>query len=719
MKNNKDVIAIYSRKSKFTGKGRSVENQVELCRNYIGQHYGSDAAEQAVVFEDEGFSGKNLERPAFRKMMELARERGICAIVVYRLDRISRNIMDFSALYTELSELGIKFVSITENFDTENVMGRAMMMIASVFAQVERETTAERIRDNMHELAKTGRWLGGVTPTGYTSESVSTVRMDGRQHTACKLIAIPEEAEIVKLIFDLFHEFDSLTKVEAELMRRQIKTKRGKDFTRFAIKGILQNPVYVIADQAVYEYFSDQEANIFSDASEFDGTHGLMAYNRTDQTHGKNTVYLPMEEWIVAIGAHEGLIPSGLWLGAQKSLERNKSKGYRKPRSNTALLTGLLYCSCGARMYPKLTNRTTPDGEKVYTYVCSVKERSKKSQCNSKNLNGNLLDRMIVDEIRKLSESDSELVKQLEGSRKYFTGDREIYEKGLDELRRQQEETERKTMALVDSIADLPGSAAIAAVSRRIEELQLEQKQIADRIREMEGLTEAHVLEHSEFQLMLEQLSSFRKSVDVMSVEQKRMAIRMLVRRVVWDGASAHVVLFGAPDEAELPPFLNAESDFEEEDACLGKITPPSATKTHWGEDRIFNAPACVGRKTYIFVRAIGVHTLDETDRADGNEIIRLAAARIVFLDDVGHEPQIVRDQFITRLLVTAHPIFDRRAFLVSGQRRGKVAPRRKPQHQKCAAHHQHQRCIQHRGTSVPSCCCKFIRRFSSTFGRP
>ena len=98
--------------------------------------------------------------------MPAAKERKIRAIVVYRLDRISRNISDFSSLIEELGRLGIDFVSIRESFDTSSPMGRAMMYIASVFSQLERETIAERIRDNMHELAKTGRWLGGTTPHG-------------------------------------------------------------------------------------------------------------------------------------------------------------------------------------------------------------------------------------------------------------------------------------------------------------------------------------------------------------------------------------------------------------------------------------------------------------------------------------------------------------------------------------------------------------------------
>ncbi len=118
------------------------------------------------MYEDEGFSGGNLERPQFRMMMRDAQKKNFAAIVVYRLDRISRNIGDFAKLIEELNTLKIAFVSIKEQFDTSSPMGRAMMYISSVFSQLERETIAERIRDNMHELSKTGRWLGGTTPTG-------------------------------------------------------------------------------------------------------------------------------------------------------------------------------------------------------------------------------------------------------------------------------------------------------------------------------------------------------------------------------------------------------------------------------------------------------------------------------------------------------------------------------------------------------------------------
>ena len=166
MKNENGVIAIYSRKSKFTGKGESIGNQVDMCKEYVRLHYGEKALETAIVFEDEGFSGGNTNRPAFQRMIAQIERGEIGTLVVYRLDRVSRNVSDFSGLIENLKRKDITFVSIRENFDTSTPMGRAMMYIASVFSQLERETIAERIRDNMHELAKTGRGLGGNTPTG-------------------------------------------------------------------------------------------------------------------------------------------------------------------------------------------------------------------------------------------------------------------------------------------------------------------------------------------------------------------------------------------------------------------------------------------------------------------------------------------------------------------------------------------------------------------------
>ena len=178
--------AIYSRKSKFTGKGESIENQIELCRQHIKLHHENVTEEDILIFEDEGFSGGNVNRPQFQAMMKQIRANQIQAVVCYRLDRISRNVGDFAKLKDEFDYYNVEFTSIRDDFDTTSPSGRAIMMMVSVFAQVERETTAERIRDNMHELAKSGRWLGGTTPTGYKStQIVGSVTVDGKERKAC------------------------------------------------------------------------------------------------------------------------------------------------------------------------------------------------------------------------------------------------------------------------------------------------------------------------------------------------------------------------------------------------------------------------------------------------------------------------------------------------------------------------------------------------------
>ena len=597
MKKNTDSIAIYSRKSKFTGKGESIGNQIELCKEYIRAHYGDDALDHLVVYEDEGFSGGNLNRPDFKKMMAAAKERKFKAIIVYRLDRISRNISDFSSLIEELARLDIAFVSIKEQFDTGSPMGRAMMYIASVFSQLERETIAERIRDNMHELAKTGRWLGGTTPTGFESEGEEKVTVDGKKKKTFKLKLVPQEAEIVRLIYDLFSETNSLTMTEAELMKRRVVTRNGNYFTRFSIKAILQNPVYMVADQGAYDYLTEKEADLFSDRAEFDGKHGIMAYNRTDQEKGKTTQYNPVNEWIVAVGKHPGLIPGKTWVRVQEALEQNKSKAFRRPKSNEALLTGLLYCRCGNRMYPKLSKRRTADGDVIFTYVCKLKERSQRSLCNNRNANGNTMDMAVVEQVKRLNDHNGEFIDQMEKSRKFYTGNRVQYEEQLAALQRDKTEVEKKIEGLVDSLIDLGDSTAKVRVAKRIEALTAESDALEVRIQELTALTSQHAMSDMEFDVLRQLLSVFQQNIDDMPLEQKRAAIRTVVRKVIWDGVNAHIVLFGADDEEiEMPDItpllIDAEADDLEpfadvdyEEDLENVAESESASMMPWGED--------------------------------------------------------------------------------------------------------------------------------------
>lgn len=552
MGEKEDQIAIYSRKSKFTGKGESIGNQVDLCKEYIRNIFGEKYLGRCVVFEDEGFSGGNLLRPAFQQMIQQVRQGNFKAIVVYRLDRISRNINDFTGLIDELTKLEVSFVSIKEQFDTGTPMGRAMMFIISVFSQLERETIAERIRDNMYELAKTGRWLGGNTPTGYRSGAVSKVTIDGKERRSYKLIPIPEEIQIPKMIFDLYIETDSLTAVESQLLRGRIKTKQGKDFTRFAIKGILQNPVYMVADEDAYEYFVKRGAEVCDAREGFDGSCGIMAYNRTNQKKGRTTQLLPVSQWIVAVGKHPGIVPSDQWIKVQESLERNKSKGYRKPRNNAALLTGLIYCACGERMYPKLSQRKNANGDFVYSYVCKRKERSKGECCRCRNANGNILDTAIMEQIKTLPGHDSAFVDRLSKNRELCADIPEQYAKQIESLRAEYTKNEQTVHGLIDTLGMVGQSAVRSSILKRMEELTGINQSIKGRVEELEALVSTDVLGQMQFQSLCRMFSVFGTSIDAISIEETRAVIRGTVRKVVWDGINAHVVLFGA-DEKEIP----------------------------------------------------------------------------------------------------------------------------------------------------------------------
>ena len=412
-------------------------------------------------------------------------------------------------------------------------MGRAMMYIASVFSQLERETIAERIRDNMHELSKTGRWLGGTTPTGYASESLSSVTVDGKVKKACKLKPIPEEIQLVKTIFSVFMETGSLSKTDQYLLEHRCVTKRGKQFTRFAIRGILTNPAYMIADGTAYQYLKENNVDLFAERAEFDGEHGVMSYNRTLQRPGKANQIRPMEEWIVAVGKHPGIIAGSDWGRVQAMLDVNKSKSYRRPRSNVALLSGLLRCGeCGDYMRPKLTNRKNADGELIYTYMCSTKERSHGTVCSMKNCNSNTLDAKIIEEIRKLSADKETLTRLLAQTKKVISGSKEGYDAELALLREKHAETEERLKRLVKSLSVASDTSA-KYVMEQIDELHRESETQQARLSELEALTEQSRMLHQEFAFHQEMIESFASAVDSATLEEKRRLLRTIVKKVV------------------------------------------------------------------------------------------------------------------------------------------------------------------------------------------
>lgn len=558
-------FAIYCRKSKFTGKGDSIETQIEKCKGYIALNFDITDDSEFMIYIDEGFSGKNTKRPDYQKMMKACHNHEIKAIVCYKLDRISRNTIDFSLLLEELKELKIDFISATQPFNTTDPTGEAMIKITSVFADLERKLLAERVRDNMLSLAKTGRWLGGTTPLGYRSIEVKTpVDIDGKIRTAYRLNTREEEVPIVHLIFNKFIEFNSLTKTETFLLNNHIKTRNDKNFSRFGLKAILSNPVYAAADEETLKYFTDLGTIIYNDSSEFDGKHGLMVYNKTDQSTSKSHTLHEYSEWVVSIGKHKPMITGKEWIKVQKLLELNKPKNYHKPKNNTSLLSGILVCGhCGSYMRPKANRRLDENGNKTYSYLCETKEKSRRHLCNITNPQGNLLDERVCDEVKRLTEYEDKekFHEQIKAAKKQLMTSGKSNVTELDILQKSHKDTEKKINNLVQTLSKTTYGSTSNYIQDEIETLHKEKLQIEEKIHTLNELLQHQNDMLVTFDMMIKKLSSFSESFDMMSVEEKRNVLRVLVDKVVWDGTNAELYLSVSNDEKTKPQRAGCKRD--------------------------------------------------------------------------------------------------------------------------------------------------------------
>jgi len=185
--------AVYARQSVEKKDSLSIDGQIQLCKRAAGK--------ELVVYQDRGYSGKNTERPEFQQLMKDVEAGKIGRLYVYRLDRFSRSVADFGRLWDILRSHNVEFISVNENFDTSTPMGRAMLHIIMVFAQLERETTAERVRDNYYRRAALGAWPGGPAPMGF-----SIGRAFDHQGKSVPTLTVNELSELVLRIFREYAE---------------------------------------------------------------------------------------------------------------------------------------------------------------------------------------------------------------------------------------------------------------------------------------------------------------------------------------------------------------------------------------------------------------------------------------------------------------------------------------------------------------------------------
>lgn len=422
--NDNRKVVIYARKSKVTHKGDSIANQEEYCKDYARLHLNLPVDYEYDIYEDEGKSGFYADRPDFQRMIHDVERRKIKAIVCYKLDRISRKMSDLTNMIDFLNKYNVALLISSNNLNTKDNNSKMMIHLLGMIAEFERDIITERIQDNLGELAKDGRWMGGITPTGFTTEKSKTGRGKSK-NVFTYLVPIPEERLLIEHLFELFLKTRSYNQTAKQLNDEGFKTKKNAKFTILAVKDLISNPVYCIADEYSYQYFLDEGCNLYGDKEEYDGFHGISVYNRTTQTREESnestflnpefsryTIRKEKEEWIIAVGRHEGFICSKDWVAAQRLKDEIADKYNRPHRATNALLSGIVYCPlCGNRLVVIPESNRYTNGKPRFKYACSNSVR--KGKCSFQAIRGVELDEYVVGELSKLREDNNQYIKKI------------------------------------------------------------------------------------------------------------------------------------------------------------------------------------------------------------------------------------------------------------------------------------------------------------------
>jgi len=350
--------ATYCRKSTEEGLDsdfNSLDAQREAAEAYIASQKSEGWIALPNRYDDGGFSGGNLERPALSRLLDDIQAGKVNCVVVYKVDRLSRSLIDFSRIIDMLDKNNVSFVSVTQQFNTSNSMGRLTLNILLSFAQFEREIIAERTRDKMCAARRKGKWIGGIPMLGYD------IAPKGG-----KLLLNLEEANRVREIFQLYLQYKSLTSLAQELnslgwttkswVRRNGISRYGKPFTKTNLHSLLTNIIYL------------------------------------GKVEHQEEVYQ---------GEHEAIIDETTWNRVQQVLENNSLIRDSRPRnSHGALLRGLVVCgSCGKSMNHTYTKR----GRRLYRYyVCDTAQKQGYKSCPTKSITAHTIEGFVVERIKEI-----------------------------------------------------------------------------------------------------------------------------------------------------------------------------------------------------------------------------------------------------------------------------------------------------------------------------
>lgn len=484
--------AIYGRQSVDRPDSISIESQIEYCQYETrGGPY--------KTFTDKGYSGKNTDRPQFQAMLEAIKRDEVKRVIVYKLDRISRSILDFATMMAVFQDHKVEFVSCTEKFDTSTPIGRAMLNICIVFAQLERETIQMRVTDAYLSRSRHGFYMGGPVPYGYTREPYM---LDGKHTT--RFVPIPEEAAAVRLAFEIYADpkasFGDIVKTFYE---KGIMNRKGSYWGRMRLSDMIKNPVYVKADMDLFEFFKGQGTEIINSPDDFIGVNGCFLYSGKTATGNKR---VDLSGQTLVIAPHEGIVPSSLWIAARKKCLNNNQVA--KPcKAKNSWLAGKVKCGkCGYALVIKKAK--TRIGR---YFICS--RRVNMQFCEGVGgLDAGALEEFIYGAMQQRLQEFEILT---------FTKDSKASPK-LGELRAKDAQIKETIDALLSKVAQA-SPTLIEYISCKVDELDKRKKDIEEEIRELSVTTTA---------ADIPQIKGYMDQWDNLSVSDKQSVADLLIGRI-------------------------------------------------------------------------------------------------------------------------------------------------------------------------------------------
>lgn len=516
------TIGIYPRKSVYRDNSDSVSVQIQLCKDYAGIIFKDQDIKFKVYDKDEGYSGKNMNRPGFQELMADVKENLLNVVMVYKLDRISRNVQEFSSMYDIFQQHNVSFVSVKESFDTTTPMGRTVMYILAAFAQLERENTSERVTDNMQALGASGKWTGGKLPTGMTS-----VRRQIGEKEHSYLVVDENTIPLVKSLYGLILEGYPITKIERYCRDHGIRSQSGKFLNTSQIYNIITNPIYCQNSMEAYYFFKDAGCTL-PDQDRFDGNKGLIGYGKTKsgkQSQKKQDI----SSWTIAIGIHDYVIPAADWIAAQSRLGINKMM--HTPKYDCGILKGVIRCKCGARMDIRTY---TKNGIQFSYYYCVDMARQGKSKCDTGYVRIEKIEESFLKELRKIRFNPDGFKLRCDVATNSLQSTSAIKQ----ELRQIQTSIDNLTAALMTATESSASSYIIA----KIEELDKQKKSLEGNLRQatlQENNTKS--LQETEIEIY-NHICYLLDNFDEIEYSAKNELIRKIIKKCIFDGQSLSII---------------------------------------------------------------------------------------------------------------------------------------------------------------------------------